>query len=109
MGWREMEMARVAGAIMNTVLDNRQKGSTRTADAVLRELLDMPVDIRIALARELLEGTGRVVARDVAKEDDSRWVGGEMSLRESSAFAIGRMQGHNACRAAMLANDAGDG
>lgn len=53
-------------------------------------LLTMPTPDRIALARELLEGTGRVVARDVdAPEIATSWFAG----------------GWVACRATMLADD----
>jgi hypothetical protein len=50
-------------------------------------LLAMPTPDRIALARELLAGTGRVVARDVGPELDC---GLEFET------------GWNACRAAMM-------
>ena len=53
-------------------------------------LLAMPPADRIALTRELLEGTGRVVARDVdAPEIATSWFAG----------------GWVACRATMLADD----
>ena len=53
-------------------------------------MLSMPHPDRIALARELLEGTGRVVARDVdAPEIATSWFAG----------------GWVACRATMLADD----
>lgn len=63
-------------------------------------LLTMPMADRIVLARELLEGTGRVVARDVGEMQTpgDRW--------DDAAWA--RQESHNACRAAMLADDDGD-
>jgi len=61
-----------------------------------KALISMPAPDRIALARELLAGTGRVVARDVGEQylelDDNRmWC-----------------HGWNACRAAMMQDRDGD-
>ena len=57
-------------------------------------LLAMPVPDRIALARELLAGTGRVVAKDVGK-----WHPQANGVLSVSA------KGWNGCRAAMLGDE----
>jgi hypothetical protein len=74
MGWRE-------------ALDDRP------SEYALMELL--PAD-RIALARELLAGTGRVVARDVGEIPNDEWGG------------VSRAAGWNACRAAMMGGATAD-
>jgi hypothetical protein len=67
-------------------------GDRFTADA----LLGLSQSDRIALARELLAGTGRVVARDV----------GVMAYADDLDPAInGHCDGWNACRTAMLGGD----
>lgn len=60
----------------------------------MREMQKLPTPDRIALARELLEGTGRVVARDVGEKLVPQW-------RQDACLA----DGWNACRAAMLKED----
>jgi hypothetical protein len=91
MGWREvLEEAEIAS-------DFRPGGSEQlgfiNAGRVADWLLAMPTPDRIALARELLAGTGRVVARDV--EELLAY------LPANSALLLG----WNACRAAMLEPD----
>lgn len=71
------------------------------SEAVLAAL-DMPDPARIALARELLKGTGRVVAREVEKHHERQWIAGRFSFREACAQDLGRDEGWNACRAAMM-------
>lgn len=85
MGWREV--------IIQTVWDYTGCTDMRaetTCAGIEDRLAEMPPPDRIALARELLEGTGRVVARDVdAPEIATSWFAG----------------GWVACRATMLADD----
>lgn len=84
MGWREeIETAIQAGALDNDPVK-------RTGALAILAALELPPANRIALARELLAGTGRVVARDVdAPEIATSWFAG----------------GWVACRATMLADD----
>jgi hypothetical protein len=60
---------------------------------ICRDILAMPAPDRIALARELLEGTGMVVAREVGKRHEGR-------------TGFDEAVGWNACRAAMMGDDA---
>ena len=56
---------------------------------ICRDILAMPAPDRIALARELLEGTGRVVARDVPVSNKAEpW-----------------WSGWNACRGSMMGGE----
>ena len=73
---------------------------------VRSSLFAMPTPDRIALARELLEGTGRVVARELEEVATVPYISGANS---AYSYNAGYSDGHNACRAAMLAPDAGDG
>jgi hypothetical protein len=91
MGWQER---------LETAIDAAMDGDCHTTvnvDLVGHYLLTMPTPDRIALARELLEGTGRVVAivcqQTLWETETSKAV--YRSLKED--------------RAAMLADDAGDG
>ena len=52
---------------------------------------------------------GFVVTRVPDAEPEREWIGGRMSAREASAQELGREEGHNACRAATLANAVGVG
>jgi hypothetical protein len=61
MGWRD-ELTGVVGA---NVEDDRLGGYYVDYPSIAADLLAMPPADRIALARELLAGTGRVVAREV--------------------------------------------
>lgn len=91
MGWREV--------IIQTVWDYTGCTDARaetTCAGIEDRLADMPANDRIALARELLAGTGRVVAREVRAKR------GKGLLTQ---YGQGREAGWNACRAAML----GDG
>lgn len=80
--------------------------------------LQMPPADRIALARELLAGTGRVVVKAV--ENPATWPNGcchpNSCARHRDCMYLGcEHRGFDigpqidACRAAMLADDAGDG
>jgi hypothetical protein len=85
MGWRD--------AFVRVLEDGEPNGLTyghcqQVADA----LLAMPPTNRIALARELLANTGRVVAREVGESDDTG----------PNATTAAMVHGWNACRAAML-------
>ena len=60
-------------------------------------LLSMPAADRIALARELLQGTGRVVARDVGEWPDKR-----AQLSDAQGYYRAAW---NACRAKMLEDE----
>jgi hypothetical protein len=61
----------------------------------VRQLLAMPAPDRIALARELLAGTGRVVARNVPLLNSDLFDG---ASNDAKPFR----NGWNACRAAMM-------
>ena len=88
MGWRE-EFANTFD-----VLRNGQLGTTEDA---LAWLLSLPPADRIALARELLQGTGRVVARDVGEWPDKR-----AQLSDAQGYYRAAW---NACRAKMLEDE----
>lgn len=91
MGWREV----IASAATAAIAWNDEGDLEVNADT-LREKLDaIPTPDRIALARELLEGTGRVVARDGIKplerpnglsDDAWDWVRMGWYLHRSDAF-----------------------
>jgi len=66
-------------------------GSATAGDQLADAKQDMPIPDRIALARELLAGTGLVVAKDVG-ELPAASVQGSVAVVET----------WNACRAAML-------
>jgi hypothetical protein len=83
MRWRE---------VLEEAAEDIEWGSLRR-DAVGNRLLTMPPADRIALARELLEGTQRVVAREVEAQP--------AYLPPNSAL----MLGWNAARAAMLGDE----
>jgi len=86
MAWRDV--------ITQTVWDYTGCSDTRgeaTGDAIASKLQDMPIPDRVALARELLAGTGLVVAKDVG-ELPAASVQGSVAVVET----------WNACRAAML-------
>lgn len=74
------------------------------AERAMARILDMPAPDRIALARELLKGTGWVPARDIEAEVEAE-LRGPLSLRDVQALQVGRKIGHNACRAAMLGEE----
>jgi hypothetical protein len=96
MGWRDdADLEKALRYLTHGVGSNEE---------VFAALLAMPPADRIALARELLAGTGRVVAREVRRVeredapepnqidgDDDAWV-----------------NGWNACRAAMMQDRDGD-
>lgn len=85
MGWRER---------LDVILKNCWEGVGCTDEERDAALLDMPPADRIALARELLEGTGRVVASDPGK-------------RFTTTPVDGYNAGWNAARAAMLGEEGG--
>lgn len=127
MGWREVIAASqydwdmgIVGGSQPTWAEYRERD---LENAVLYEtcgnchaaaLLAMPAAARIAMARELLAGTGRVVARDVGttKPDAVPWRYGDLweGVQEDAdeenldAICNGYADGWNACRAAMLAD-----
>lgn len=88
--WREV----LAQAFRDCELDEFNIYERELALLCGERLLAMPLADRIAFARELLAGTGRVVARDVGERG---------SERESEGWP-GPNDGWNACRAAMLAD-----
>ncbi len=77
MGWREVWAEKI-GSIPTQVF--------------AKLLAEMNDEHRIALARELLAGTGWVVARDVGESDDTG----------PNATTAAMVHGWNACRAAMM-------
>lgn len=86
MAWLE----RTASAVFGAIYDHHGD-LTVDPPSLAQALLDMPTADRIALARELLARTGRVVARDVGP-----WpVAGHKQ----------RATGWNACRAAMMGDE----
>ena len=91
MGWREATQA----AAENATFMTDEGGYAIGKHSLAQQLLTMPDADRIALARELLAGTGRVVARDV----------GPARMEGVFDYDHGRMDGWNECHAAML----GDG
>ena len=90
MGWREATQA----AAENATFMTDEGGYAIGKHSLAQQLLTMPDADRIALARELLAGTGRVVARDV----------GRSVYKSSTEYDDGNRNGWNACRAAMLAD-----
>ena len=83
MGWREVIAASqydwdmgIVGGSQPTWAEYRERDLENAAlyetcgNCHAAALLAMPASDRIALARELLAGTGRVVARDVARGED---------------------------------------
>jgi hypothetical protein len=105
-GWREVlaesqydwDMGIVGGAqptwAQYRQLDPENAALYETCGAThAKALLSMPSADRIALARELLEGTGMVVARDVGP-----WDVGPVGFAGHKK----RADGWNACRAAMM-------
>lgn len=101
MGWREDQWAELQGVIANLehkpVADAVIMATLRRVSEALRA--DIPTADRIAFARELLAGTGRVDARDV---------GQRISYRRPRE-PLNYQDGWNACRAAMLAPDDASG
>jgi hypothetical protein len=89
MGWRE---------VLDTVLEWELPERVRkdVADEWHKRILAMPPADRIALARELLAGTGFVVAR-MAQAFPSD-VPADVPIVQHNAYR----RGWNACRAAML-------
>lgn len=96
MGWREWMRNHV-------VAWHGVNPSVKKAD-LAAAVLSMPPADRIALARELLAGTGRVVARDVDAIDLELLQKTEVEAAEARGHKhyVGRILGWNACRAAML-------
>lgn len=107
MGWREVIAASqydwdmgIVGGSQPTWAEYRERDLENAAlyetcgNCHAAALLAMPASDRIALARELLAGTGRVVARDV----------GRSVYKSSTEYDDGNRNGWNACRAAMLAD-----
>lgn len=97
MGWREA---------LRRLLEMAHHNPTPfEANTFMAFVADWPAPDRIALARELLEGTGRVVARDVAAIEGV----GELMVADNDrmrhAMVAARAAGWNACRAAMLGDD----
>lgn len=84
-GWRD-ELARV----METAHRNP---TPLTPETFLAFAARWSAPARIALAREMLKGTGRVVARDVGLKPHDDW---------GDIITDARADGWNACRAAML-------
>lgn len=116
MGWREDQWAELQGVIADLehkpVADAVILATLRRVSGALRA--DMPAPDRIAFARELLAGTGRVDVQGVGE------AGGEVRIPDapkavvdaccnpqeaSVAWECGWHDGWNACRAAMLEPD----
>ena len=94
MGWREVLRGKWSGAVYMGLCDAEGRGRMAQADVAVAALFALPPADRIALARELLANTGRVVAREVDA----------MAYADDLDPAVnGHRDGWNACRAAMLA------
>lgn len=118
MGWREVIAASqydwdmgIVGGSQPTWAEYRERDLENAAlyetcgNCHAAALLAMPASDRIALARELLAGTGRVVARDVETLDPRVSAMPHMVSGDSYGWRGCHADGWNACRAAML----GDG
>ena len=98
MGWRE-----VLGLIVaDNISGDRRRGYVIEHARIGRALLDMPAADRIALARELLAGTGRVVAVVPRRAPSSVEC---QTDPKSEALLRAQFGGWNLCRAAMLIDD----
>lgn len=91
MGWREA-LAAVFQRRHDEWKDGKSEGIS--VGAAVMEL--SPAD-RIALARELLAGTGWVPARDVGEKPDP--------INQYDDHVWGKVEGWNAARAAMLGDE----
>ena len=73
MGWREVLVGvrqQMNGQRVTVLMsETRDEADLRAADAGVAYLMSRPPADRIALARELLEGTGRVVSWEMGKRD----------------------------------------
>lgn len=83
MGWRDLLEAAAEEVDFGTM----------EYDGPAQLLLAMPAPDRIALARELLAGTGRV---------DVRVVGVSIEHFRMTSWEVAHSRGWNACRAAMM-------
>lgn len=63
-GWRE-----AIADVLHEAREVRPMTLGDQADAVMAKMREMPIPDRIALARELLAGTGRVPARELTAMD----------------------------------------
>lgn len=117
MGWREVIAASqydwdmgIVGGSQPTWAEYRERDLENAAlyetcgNCHAAALLAMPDADRIALARELLAGTGRVVARDVAHLEGTGELMVADNKRMAEAMRWARLAGWNTCRAAMLAD-----
>lgn len=97
MGWRDEKSGYVSetrgGAALERVArDYDSDADLGDGDWLLARLMEEPPADRIALARELLAGTGRVVAREVAI----------IAAKDTPPLFV---MGWNAARAAMLGDE----
>lgn len=98
MGWREV--------IIQTVWDYTGCTDARaetTCAGIEDRLAAMPPADRIAMARELLQGTGKCVARDVGDSDGNACLNPNAGAYDGTEPAYAH--GWNACRAKMLGDD----
>jgi hypothetical protein len=62
MGWREVLRGKWSGAVYMGLCDAEGRGRMAQADVAVAALFALPPADRIALARELLERTGKHIA-----------------------------------------------
>ena len=62
MGWREVLRGKWSGAVYMGLCDAEGRGRMAQADVAVAALFALPPADRIALARELLAGTGKHIA-----------------------------------------------
>ena len=85
--------------------ETAEQRDARYADAGMRYLMSRPVPDRIALARELLVGTGYMAAKPPRAMGSRRTPEYAQGWNECRQMVIGSQADDNACRAAMMATD----
>jgi hypothetical protein len=98
MGWREV-------LALHAECETLRTESDEMPVKLGARVLSMTADLRIAFARELLAGTGRVVARDVSTLDPAKDPMPHMTSGRDYGWRGCHADGWNACRAAMLEPD----
>lgn len=98
MGWRKA--AAMCAELECGVVDDEYRVEP---DMFAERLLEMVPELRIALARELLAGTDRVVTRDVAEHDADVHGNPYSGYRDGEgSIEYAYSNGWNAARSAML-------